>query len=838
MNFKKVYFSFLFLFIIVRTLTASSITSSYQERVDTTNNITKDFPTIKDSVDSLIKRATILKKDRNYNEVINLYNQAFTIAKQFNDTLKIPLLHYYLGDAFFEIKNYTMAIAEFEACLKYQLILEEPNLFAHASFNLGAIYSEFSNYELSLNYYKDALDTFFKLEKSGAALQTLDSIGGVYITQGDKEEALKYYLQGLDIVDKSTTMNTVAKLSTKVGRIYLEVKNDSLALNYLHKALKQASHINDSSLLNEVYSNTGLAYYNIGEYKRAEIYFNNAKKVSRNINDRKSLAETFKNLAISNEKLNRKSNEIMYFKKYVDLKDSLLNEENQKKIAEIKTEFEVQNKQKTIEILEHQKALLSSQADMKDMAFRNNRILLIFFASVLFLSMLFVALLIKRHNSKRRSNLALQNHLAEVRQQKNQIEIQRDIIEQNNKKLEEARKIITKKNRLLEENNLLLERTINERTLELYKAYQKLSFHVDNTSLAVMEFNDRLELIRWSDQAEVMFGWTAPEVLGKRFHEIGFVLTKDIESAIKSMHDLLYGQDASISFLSLNGNKFGETLHIEWNTSVLLNKDGSVDSIMAIANNVSSRELAFEALQSSHRELDNFIYKASHDLRGPLARIQGVVNLGLMEVKENPAKDYFNMLHVTAHQLNNILSRLLMIYDINHHDLKIEKINLKNAILEILSGLTEENKLLNIDLKLKIERDLIWETDLLLFQIIIKNLFDNAIFFQDKNKIKVLLECRLVFEDKLVIKITDNGLGIPENLREKVFDMFFHGAAKSGGTGLGLYMAKKAIERLGGSIQLISGQPKSTIFEIVLPKFLESNKRNDGNTIKKIPVNV
>lgn len=789
-------------------------------------------------IDDLILKAASFKKNREYHQVIELYNQALAMAMHRKDPLRIALLHFYLGEAYFEIKNYTLAIAAFESCLKLKNLVYRPKLFSKSYFNLGSIYSEFSNVDLSLKYYTEALNSYLQLKENREVVAVLDSIGGIYLTQGREKEALNTYLRALTVDIPNLSNLRRAQLSTKVGSIYLDLRKDSLALNYLQKSLQLILPTNDSTILNEVYNKIGLAYLNKGNYNRAEAYFIMAQTLSEKTGDRKALAEAFKNMAVVNEKLDRKAKEIQYFKKYVALKDSLLTVENQKRIAEIRSEFEVQNKQKAIEILEHQKALLSSQAEMKDMAFRNNRILLIFFVSVFLLSMLFVLLLIRRHNLKRSNNLMLQNHLAEARQQKTQIEIQRDIIENNNKKLEEARRIIVRKNKLLEENNLLLERTINERTLELYKAYQKLSFHVDNTSLAVMEFNDRLELIRWSDQAESIFGWSAAEVLGNRFHEIGFVLDKDVDDAIKSMHDLLYGENTCISFLSLNCNKFGDTLHIEWNTSVLLNKDGSVDSIMAIANNVSSREKAFEALQSSHRELDNFIYKASHDLRGPLARIQGVVNLGLMEAKEKPAKEYFNMLHVTANQLNNILSRLLMIYDINHHVIKIENINLKREFLYILNDLYEENKIENVHFKIKTEEALTWETDLLLFQIIVKNMFDNAIFFQDKKKTKVVLETHMSYDGKLKITITDNGLGIPENVQDKVFDMFFHGAAKSGGTGLGLYMAKKATQRLGGSIQLISGQPRNTIFEIVLPVFSETPVSKSKPTIGKLPVKV
>src|SRR5690606_37084982 len=139
-----------------------------------------------------------------------------------------------------------------------------------------------------------------------------------------------------------------------------------------------------------------------------------AKQEAIRIGDKAMLAEVYKQLALTNEKLNAKSKEVAYFRQYINLKDSLLSIENRKRIDEMKAEFEMQNKKKAIEILEHQKDLLSSEAMMKDMAYRSNRTLLIFFTCLIVLSILLLVLLMRRHIAKKKTNLMLQNHLAEA----------------------------------------------------------------------------------------------------------------------------------------------------------------------------------------------------------------------------------------------------------------------------------------------------------------------------------------------------------------------------------------------------------------------------------------
>lgn len=770
----------------------------------------------KEHIDTLLMQAASQKKERNYQHAIRLYNQALVLALKEKDLFRQSTVHYYLGEIYLDINNYTMAIAAFENCTKLEQKVHRPELYAMIAFHLGNIYREFNNFDLALDYYRKALDQFDLFSRPQLVRNVLEQKGNVYVLLEDSKNAIDNYLKALEYKRDAYDGETVGLLM-KIGEVYLKMKEFDLSLVYLVRSWSYAVRGNDTENFGKILSALGLAYFGKGDYEKADEFLERAKLEAIRTGNKAMLAEVYKQLALTSEKLNAKSKEVEYFGKYINLKDSLLSAENRKRIDEMKAAFEMENKKRAIEILEHQKELLSSEATMKDMAYRSNRTLLIFFTCFVVLSIMLLVLLMRRHIAKKMTNLMLQNHLAEVRQQKRKIEAQRDEIEQSRNKLEQARKTIVQKNKLLEENNTFLERTVNERTLELYKAYQKLNFHVDNTSLAVMEFNDRLELIRWSDQAERIFGWKTEEVIGKRFHEIGFVLEKDVDEAIKMMHDLLYGDNPRIYFQAVNCNKFNDILHVEWNTSVLLDHDGSVDSIMAIANDVTSREQAFSQLKASHRELDNFIYKASHDLRGPLARMQGIVSLGLMEAKEKLSRDYFAMLQVTGTQLNNILSRLLMIYDINHHNMVWEKVTLKRKIQSELEKLRNENDHFKIRFHFDIEDGLTCETDLVLFGIVIRNMFDNALFFRDKKEISVKIEASKVYYEKLMIRISDNGVGIPPSARDKVFDMFFHGAARSGGTGLGLYMAKKAVERLGGGIRLASGEPKNTAFEIVLP---------------------
>jgi signal transduction histidine kinase len=105
-----------------------------------------------------------------------------------------------------------------------------------------------------------------------------------------------------------------------------------------------------------------------------------------------------------------------------------------------------------------------------------------------------------------------------------------------------------------------------------------------------------------------------------------------------------------------------------------------------------------QSLKQVNDELDNFIYKTSHDIRGPLASLKGMCNVALMDVKDPTALEYLRKLDATAERLNSILTRLVIINQINNSKISMEPIDFKSIVAEVL--LLEKKKGLPPDLKI------------------------------------------------------------------------------------------------------------------------------------------
>lgn len=226
------------------------------------------------------------------------------------------------------------------------------------------------------------------------------------------------------------------------------------------------------------------------------------------------------------------------------------------------------------------------------------------------------------------------------------------------------------------------------------------------------------------------------------------------------------------------------------------------------------------SLKQVNDELDNFIYKTSHDIRGPLASLKGMCNVALMDVKDPVALDYLKKLDATAERLNSILTRLLIINQINNSKLSVSRIDFNRIIEEVMLLEKKRGLPAKLAFRKKIEGQLCIQSDRELVRIVLENLIDNAVkFYNESEDVESFVEVEVTQERNggVKVRVIDNGIGISESNPGKLFQMFFRASERSDIGGIGLYIVKTATTKLGGKVGLHTTPEGYTEFFVIFP---------------------
>lgn len=132
--------------------------------------------------------------------------------------------------------------------------------------------------------------------------------------------------------------------------------------------------------------------------------------------------------------------------------------------------------------------------------------------------------------------------------------------------------------------------------------HRRLAFHVENTPLAVIEWDHEFKVLRWSPAAQKLFGWKAQEVLGKRFSDWDFVVAEDYDVVNQVSHRQNQGQERHGITRNRNYTKLGSILHCEWYNSALYNEAGKLVSVLSLVLDVTVARRIEEALRKSEAQ--------------------------------------------------------------------------------------------------------------------------------------------------------------------------------------------------------------------------------------------
>jgi PAS domain S-box-containing protein len=373
---------------------------------------------------------------------------------------------------------------------------------------------------------------------------------------------------------------------------------------------------------------------------------------------------------------------------------------------------------------------------------------------------------------------------------------------------------------------------------QLRHALQRLEFHVQNSPLAVIEWDYDFRVVRWSLGAERIFGWSADDVLGKHPYDWRFVHEDDRGQVDALMAELVGGEKPRNRGHNRNYTKTGRVVHCDWQNSALLDERGRLRSLLSLVLDVTTRveieeaharvydaELAARrAAESANHAKDEFLAILSHELRTPLTAILGWT--GVLRARGGDPKMVGRALETIE---RNAQSQARIVEDVLETSRIVAgKLRLSvgdtdpHAVLDAsLDSVrpTAEGKDVIVDVEVGPDVGRI-RADADRLQQVFWNLLSNAVKFAPRGG---HVTVHLAREGgSVVLRVTDDGPGIAPDFLPFVFERFRQAESSTtrshAGLGLGLAIAKHLVDLHGGTIEVRSeGLGRGATFRVALP---------------------
>lgn len=239
-------------------------------------------------------------------------------------------------------------------------------------------------------------------------------------------------------------------------------------------------------------------------------------------------------------------------------------------------------------------------------------------------------------------------------------------------------------------------------------------------------------------------------------------------------------------------------------------------------------------LQRSNRELEDFAYVASHDLQEPLRKIQAFSNLVESEYGEalGDGKDYVRRMRNAANRMSTLIQDLLSFSRVTTKAQEFQQVNLdtiaREAVSDLQARIDETGGTINLQNLPIVEADPVQMRQLL------QNLVGNALKFHKPNQAPVVTVSSEIKKSPTgksttcILEVTDNGVGFDEKYLDRIFSVFqrLHGRETYEGTGIGLAVCRKIVERHGGTITAKSTLGNGAIFIVKLPHTHKQEKQH------------
>ncbi|MEK6477838.1 PAS domain S-box protein [Catalinimonas sp. 4WD22] len=369
---------------------------------------------------------------------------------------------------------------------------------------------------------------------------------------------------------------------------------------------------------------------------------------------------------------------------------------------------------------------------------------------------------------------------------------------------------------------------ITERKLredEVKKYSERLSLATESAQIGVWDLDIQNDILRWDRQTCKIFGVSEQQSQGT-IEELRMLLYPEDMGKIPKIEALksIKRDNINIQFRIIKADS-KEVRHIRSSAKILFDNGhnavrmiGIHSDITALKENEERLQKNNEELRKTNTELDHFVYSTSHNLRAPLTSVMGIIDI-LREVKSEEEKEQFiDLIKKSIYKLDETIQEINDYSKNSRVEVQKVPIDFRQMINNIAESLSFMENARKMKLDLKVPEELAFYSDLGRLKIIFNNLLSNAIKYTNPAEESPFISVSIAsVENGVSIQIKDNGIGIKKEYLDKIFDMFFRATNRSSGSGLGLYIVKEAVEKLGGEINVKSAPGEGTDFIIQLP---------------------
>lgn len=340
-----------------------------------------------------------------YIEAIERYNQSLDAFKAINDLVGMSNIYNNIGAVFFDQGDDVKALENYLLSQKYAEQSGDATRLLTALNNIGAIYNlKKATQEKALSYYLQALPICQKLGKTEELGTVSMNIGYIYLEQKKYDQAMSYFNSSLQAYGDSEGKLNVYNY---IGELYLGQQKYDSAIEYHDRALTEADKLNLKMVMVKSLLGLGNVYVNKSDYSGALLYFKKAEQAAIDMHAIHELKDIYEKMSMCYARSGDYANAFRYQSLFSNVKDTLYNIEQDKKLGGLQFEFDIQKKQAQVDLLTKDKVVQGLQ--LKRQRTAKNLLL-----GGLAIAFIFASVLYRNYRNKIRINKILDNQKAQI----------------------------------------------------------------------------------------------------------------------------------------------------------------------------------------------------------------------------------------------------------------------------------------------------------------------------------------------------------------------------------------------------------------------------------------